>query len=128
MDINTINNYVKITFAIIVVVGFMIGWITLLPVLYDYKITTSELQIILLKRWPFRRLSLKDVVEIRKVGFMETVPFRGLPVFFSERWGNRLFKPTVLIRRKRGVTKIWFVTPKEPDAFINDIKSKLQTR
>ena len=111
----------------VTVVLIMAGLVTLLPLLYDYRVTVSELQVMLLGRWPCRRLSLKDVIEIRKVRFAETVPFRSPAVFFAERWGNRLFKPTILIRRNRGITKMWFVTPKEPDTFIIDIKNKLQT-
>lgn len=110
----------------IVAVGIMVLLVTLLPVLYDYEITAKDLRIKLLRRWPCRCLPLKDIMEIRKVSFRETLPFRSIGVFFAERWGNRLFQPIVLIRRERGFTKIWFLTPKEPDAFITDIKSKVQ--
>ncbi len=102
-------------------------WYLASPFSHDYRLTDSSIEIVLFRQIPVRRISMRDIAEVRVVSWKETTPFsQPLSMYFAERWGNRLWGPMVLIRKKKGLSRRLIITPKDPQAFIRLIEERMK--
>ncbi len=110
---------------------FIFLWYLASPSSYCYQVTDSSVDILLLRRIPIRRILIGDVEEVRILSWKETLPlpfFQPVSTYFSmgfaESWGNRLWGSKVFLRRKRGISRKFILSPKDPQAFIQLVEEK----
>ena len=65
------------------------------------------------------RIAYTDIVEVRRVGALES-----LVPSTATRFGNRIFGEILLIRKSRGLIRKIMVTPDEPTAFARGISER----
>lgn len=122
---NVLKDAVFIYLVVVGMLAFLLLWFFGLPFIYDYRLVDSSVEILLFRLIPIRRILFRDIAEIRVVPWKELFSFpRSLPLYFSESWGNRLWRPAVLIRKSRGLSRYIILTPKDTNAFIRFVEEQ----
>ncbi len=111
--------YVGAFIALVIAGGLMFQLMA--RYLYNYRVTDDEIQIVLFGRIPLRRIPVRDIVEVRRVANTAINPISNPEVFYSERWGNRIWGNTVFIQKARGLSRRLLITPDDPDEFIRQV-------
>jgi hypothetical protein len=91
-----------------------------------YRLTDSEIEVLLFGLVPESKTKLQDIVEVRKVSFSELLPWKNLESVGWFRLSNRLWGEGVLVRRKRGFFRNFVITPDQPDEFVEELNLKLK--
>lgn len=120
--------------VLIIIIGIgaiLLLWTFVFPLIYDYRVTDSSVEILLFRFFPIRRVVIRDIAEVRLISWRETIS--SLPLYFAESWGNRLWHlwrqyPGVLIRKNKGLSKSLLLTPKDPQTFIHVVKERMKER
>jgi hypothetical protein len=82
--------------------------------LWDYKVSKSNIQIVLFCFIPVFYISLENIIDIRKISALEM-----LSRIFTVHWVNKLYsKEYVLISRKSSFFSGLIISPDDADGFI----------
>lgn len=91
--------------------------------IYNYRITDSSVEVVLVGKIPIYKISLRDIDSVEEIGFKDT-----LTDFFAIRFGNRLLGPGLRISLSKGIVRKVLITPDNPEKFkmeIDAAKSKI---
>lgn len=92
---------------------------------YNYKIREAGIEIALFGKIPLKRILFCNIAEIKKISYKETLPFKSAEMFSALRFGNRILGEIVLVRQKKGITKIVLLTPDNANIFIHEVQQRL---
>ncbi|HET9554009.1 MAG TPA: hypothetical protein VFP50_13650 [Anaeromyxobacteraceae bacterium] len=93
--------------------------------LFAYRIGETRLEIALFRRIVVWRLPFDTIAGVRRVSFLETLPFGSADTLFAVRLGNRVWGECVLITLKRGFPRAVLVSPDDADRFVSEARKKL---
>jgi hypothetical protein len=88
------------------------------PLLYDYRIESDAIAFVLLRMLPVYRIRFSNISTIA------IVPWMSFKWDIALSLGNRPFRPCVLIKQG-GLLRRVYITPKDADAFVAAVKSKI---
>lgn len=86
---------------------------------FSYKITDKDITVLLFHFLPIYRIPFEKIVEMHSAPFHEVALVPGMHLF------TRVFARRVVIEMKDRWFIFAFLTPKDPDAFISEIKKHL---
>ncbi len=98
------------------------------PLLLSYKITTRRIEIKLFHLLLIRWINFSNISEIREVKWRDAVGILGtVGMVFGEKWSSRVFvKSFILITPKKSFFHRITLTPKDPGAFVAQVKSLIK--
>ena len=88
----------------------------LFRLLIGYKVTDKDIAILLFHLVPIYRIPFRKIKKIYSAPMYEVMLIPGL------HFPSRVFSRRVVIERRNTWFKFAFLTPKDPDAFIADVK------
>lgn len=93
---------------------------------YNYRVSNTRIEIVLFGKIPIKSIPFSNIVELRKMAFKETLPFKSMEMFLALRFGNRVWGQIVSIQQKKGLIKTILISPDNADRFIEDVQGHLQ--
>lgn len=117
-------------------VMFLITIVSLLTVSFryviQYRVNPDAVRVTLFGRWTVRKIPIEQIVEVSVLSYRNVVPFTKKfrpSLFLAERWASVVpQKQAVLIRRRSGLSRLFVLTPRNPEAFRQEILALLASR
>jgi hypothetical protein len=109
-----LNLAVSILGAVVVLCAMVFS----LRFIYDYRVKNHSIEIVLLRAVPIYR------IPVDKIESIQETPWSSLGVGGTTlRFGNRIFGPCVLVRRRNGLFRRIVITPADADKFVEEVIS-----
>jgi hypothetical protein len=104
--------YMIISFLMVIIVTVLMGQYVL-SYIYNYRISKKGIKFVLFGIIPIMRFSFRNILEVSKISPKESMKYFAVFNFENRFWGQR-----VLIRRGKGIFRIFTITPDNADEFI----------
>lgn len=101
--------------------GIAVAVFLLMRLLFSYRLSETDVEINLLHKIPVMKVPYKDIKEIYRPSLTEL-----FTTVFAWHCENKFYYNRVLIKRGYGVFPDIFVTPDNPDNFIEQVKRRLR--
>jgi len=88
--------------------------------LFGYRLENNKIIILLFHFLPIYKILVSDIKEIYSAGMLQTLLIPGL------RFDSRIFEQRVVIVTKSRLINHVFLTPKNPDVFITEVKNRVR--
>lgn len=92
---------------------------------YNFKIKEYSIEVVLFGKIPMMRIHFNNIVEIKKTSYKEMM------FMISRLWPlkvlicNRIWGELILVRQKKGIFKVVFITTDDADGFIQEVLQRL---
>lgn len=113
------SDYISILFYLVIMGMFLFVCTYLFSFLIKYKITDKDIKILLFNFILIYKIPFEKIIKISSIPFYETIFTPGLHFL------KYIFARRVVIEMKDTWFRYVFLTPKDIDGFIKNVKNKL---
>lgn len=106
--------------AVVVIAAFI--WANPLLTVIEYWLRDDALEVTIFRFIRLGHIRYDDIVEVRRARWFELVK---PDLRWAESLGSNIFRPLVLIRRKKGRRRAAIITPEETDSFVTSLQAKI---
>ena len=92
---------------------------------YNYRIGRSGIDFLILGAFSSMRIGFRNIAEIKVASFEDLLFPWKLGTFFAVSAGNRVFGEIVLIRKRKGFSRVVLITPDNAEDFVRIVRERI---